>query len=398
MNAFAAYTRTHPTVRLFAALLVLLGGAGPVSAQVTDPGGGIGGTGITGFGVVQKFGSIFVNGREFFFDKATRVTRDGLAIDRKALQLGDVVNVQGRLDPASGRSIAAQVDAELALQGTVQELDAESGTLTVLGQTVHVTHSTLGPGLDQTPLLAQLRRGELVAISGLPRAGGSWSATRIAPAAAGEARFVLRGDVQTIDRELGRLTVAGQELIAPSGVLPAQLKVGNIVRVAGRYEESGLRAEGITAARLPLGPAGRVVEMSGYVQTPPAGGHLVSNGVVLSFSDASRVIGGIAAELKPDVPVAVRGTLQADGSIAVHKIQIDVDPMDVNLPAPEVQVPHAAIGPDPADRAGIEKPDDENPAIDKPEIEKPEIERPSIDLPDVQGPDIQMGPGSQLNQ
>ena len=169
------------------------------------------------------------------------------------------------------------------------------------------------------------------------------------------------------------------------------------------------------------GPTGRVVEMSGYVQTAPAGGHLVSNGVVLSFSDASRVVGGTAADLKPDVPVAVRGTLQADGSIAVHKIQIDVDPMDVNLPAPEVQVPHAAIGREPAGRAGIEKPDDENPeighagteasridrqdgsqaempAVDKPEIERPEIERPSIDLPDVQGPDIQMGPGSQLNQ
>ena len=87
--------------RFTIALLIFLYGVDFATAESTDPGGGIGGTGITGFGVVQKFVSIFVNGREYILDDNTRVTRDGVSVDEKTLHLGDVVSIDGRIDAAA---------------------------------------------------------------------------------------------------------------------------------------------------------------------------------------------------------------------------------------------------------------------------------------------------------
>ncbi len=408
--------RHYHMARLFAVLSFFLFGTHLVSAETTDPGGGIGGTGITGFGVVQKFGSIFVNGREFFLNENTRIARDGAPANEKALHLGDVVRVEGRVDPVSGRSIATRVDAALALQGVVERVDAASGTLTVLGQSVHVTPGTRGEGVYGMPLLDRMRRGEHVAISGLVRSNGSWTATRIAPAATGESGFVLRGLVQKIDPERGRLRVAGQEMIASSGTLSAPLAVGNEVRVVGRYDNSVLRLESVVPARIMLGLTGGVVEMSGYVQALPGAGRLVSNGVELHYSVVSSFIGGTADDLRKDVPVAVRGELQADGSVSVRALLINVEPMRVSLPEFDASAPHGDIGNAPNQKHATDAPERngsemdrpevegnaiaprEKPDIEKPDIEKPDIEKPDIQIPDIQIPDIQGNINSNVNQ
>lgn len=399
--------RCSRAARAFSVLLVFLFGTGSTLAETTDPGGGIGGTGITGFGVVQKFGSIFVNGREYFLNDNTRITRDSTSISEPMLRLGDTVTVEGRIDPATGRSVAMRVDSESALRGAVENVDVPSGTLTVLGQTVHVTSSTLSDVSKNASLLAQIHRGEAVVISGFARADGSWVATRLAPAAAGESRFVLRGEVQNIDREHGRLRIAGQTLIAPPRGLPAQLKAGDIVRVTGHYAKTGLQVESVVAARPLPGPAGRIVEMSGYIQARPSTGRLISNDVVLTYSEASTIAGGTSADLRTDVPIAVRGELQADGTVAVRAMEIGVEPMRVMLPELEVRAPRAGdegrAGHDATEKPSREKPDTEQrgaekreierpdkPEMEKPEIEKPEIERPEIERPMIERPEIEM--------
>ncbi len=411
MNTFR--DRRLYIVRLFALLLVFLG-THSASAKSTDPGGGIGGTGISGFGVVQKFGSIFVNGREYFLDNNTRITHDGVSGSEKLLHLGDVVSVEGRIDPTSGRSVALRVASELTLQGTIEKVDPASSTLTVLGQTVHLTSSTLGDGPENTPLLTQVHRDEHIAISGFVQSGGSWTATRVVRLATADSHFVLRGEVQDIDRERGRLRVSGQELNVRT--LPAQLKVGDIVRVDGEYGKTGRQVESVTAARPMLGPTGRIVEISGYIQARPSTGQLVSNGILIRYSDASTVIGGTPSDLRTDVPVAVRGELQADGSVAVSTLLIDVEPMRVTLPLPELPTPggssdgntsHSAVEKsdreetetdhtsaeqpenNQPDEPEIENPETEKSDIEKPEAEKSDIEKPQIDSPEIEKPEIE---------
>ncbi|MEB8585002.1 hypothetical protein OW714_02850, partial [Acidithiobacillus ferriphilus] len=60
--------------------------------------GGIGGTGITALGVIQRFGSIYVNGQEYVLSPQTRYSVDGAAGTAKDLRLGDRVTVQAAAD------------------------------------------------------------------------------------------------------------------------------------------------------------------------------------------------------------------------------------------------------------------------------------------------------------
>jgi hypothetical protein len=394
--------------RLTVALLIFLYsayGADLVSAESTDPGGGIGGTGITGFGVVQKFGSIFVNGREYILDVNTRVTRDGVSVDNKTLHLGDVVSIDGRIDAVSGRSLAVRVDSETTLQGVVEKVDVSSGTLSVLNQVVRVTPTTLTDDPKEASLLAGIRLGERISVSGLPLSDNSWTATRIAHLSADTLHFVLHGTVQRNEPERGRIRVSGQDLTIPSGKLPMRLAQGDIVRVIGHYENTALQVENVSIAQPKLGLAGQMVEMSGYIQAQPGSGQLVSNNVVLRYSDASSFIGGTVADVHMDAPVVVRGEMQADGAMAVREILVNVEPMRATLPKLDLRPSHEGMGERHGEHGASERPEHEKPDLEKsgtarheihrperpeverPEIHRPEIERPSIELPNIEKPE-----------
>lgn len=391
--------------RLTVALLIFLYGVDFAPAESTDPGGGIGGTGITGFGVVQKFGSIFVNGREYILDGNTRVTRDGVSADEKTLHLGDVVSVEGRIDAVSGHSVAVRVDSETTLQGVVEKVDVSSGTLSVLNQVVRVTPETLTDGSKKASLLAGIRLGEHITVSALPGSDNSWTATRIARVSADVSHFVLRGTVQRSEPERGRLRVSGRDLIIPPGKLPARLAQGDIVRVLGHYGKNTLQVENVSIAQPKFGVAGQMVEMSGYIQAQPESGRLVSNNVALRYSDTSVFIGGSVADVRTDAPVVVRGEMQADGGMAVREILVNVEPMRATLPQLDMRPSHEGMGERHGEhgasaRPEHEKPDvekagaarheigrPERPEIERPEIQRPEIERPSIELPSIEKPE-----------
>ncbi|MBI3778809.1 MAG: hypothetical protein HY274_07855 [Gammaproteobacteria bacterium] len=326
--------------RFLAALMSFISFAHSAQADPTDPGGGIGGTGITGFGVVQKFGSIFVNGREYFLDNRTHVTREDALSDEKMLRLGDVVRVEGRIDPSSGKSMAISVDSHVALQGRVEKVDVTSGTVTMLGQTVRVTSATLGDTPENGALLlTRLHSGTRIAVSGFARSDGSWTATRIDPIVVDDSRFVLRGAVQTTDPGRGQFRIGGQLLTMPAGLLSAQPKMGDVVRIIGHYGDAALQIESVKSDRLMIGAVGQAVEMGGYIQAQPGAGKLVSNGIELKYSDASAFIGGTVADLHKDIPVAVRGELQADGTVFVRALLINVEPMRVSLPELDRRTP-----------------------------------------------------------
>lgn len=380
--------------------LICLGVVFTARAESTDPGGGIGGTGISGYGVVQKFGSIFVNGREFFLDNSTRVTRDGAASDEKALRIGDVVRVEGHVDPSSGKSRALRVDRRVALRGRIEAVNAAAGTVTVLDQTVHVTSATVGHANERGALLlGKLRPHTPIAVSGFVRSDGSWVATRISALAADDSRFVLHGVAQTIDAEHGRFSLGGQILALPP-TLRAPLRLGDTVRVAGHYVGAALRVESVERDRPIKSTVGQTVEMGGYLQTRTSTGNLVSNGIVLKYSSASAFIGGTAADLHKDVPIAVRGELQSDGSVAVREILVNVEPMRAALPEFDgaAQRPerggHAAsetrehdkpeLGKSEAAERELDRPD--KPGLEYPHVEKPEIEHPFIERPEVERP------------
>jgi len=392
--------RTGMAAGLVAMLFVFTADTfGAAGLTEPDPGGGIGGTGITGFGVVQRFGSIFVNGREYLLNSGTHITRDGRVSDVRALRLGQVVAVQGRVDRPGGRSVADSVVIRIVLQGRIDTIDRAGGSFSILGQTVRVSVATFGGASAGDHLeLSKLSPGQVVTVSGLRRADGTWIATRVALVTdTTSGQFLVLGSVSAVDHVRGKLDIDAHTFTVGRGLIAGTVP-GDRVIVTGQYRHGSPVVTDVRRDFMSLGKAGGQVEMSGYVQRRPAPGQLVSNGVILRYSPDAVMIGGTVANLKPGLPIVVRGGLQVDGSIAVREIILNIDPMDVTMPERVPTASGTSSGKLETERDGqrstesngrVPLPEVERPEIEKPEIERPEIEKPEIEYPDTSVP--QMG-------
>ncbi|GEM_PF-1981924 len=384
--------RTGVSLRLLPVLL-LAALAGPLSLGA--PGGGIGGTGITGFGPIQGFGSIFVNGREYFLGPRTRYTVDGHPAGRTALRVGDTVVVRGTGAPGRRTGRAAAVAVRHPLVGPVQALAPDGRGIVVFGQRVRIPAGTPVASAGGDPVT--LRRGDWVAVSALGDGRGRWVATRVAVrhragAAPAGVRAVLEGRV-TAAGPGGVLQVGAQPVRLRGGPMPAR---GAAVRIVGRYRAGVIVAARALPERPDLGGRGRYVEMAGY-PTMSANGTLHSNGVVLR--PVTRLAAPERAELHRDRPLVFAGRIGADGALDLLRVEPPRAPSRPHAErggaehGAQVERPegaHTEGGKPEIERPEIRKPEIEPPEIQRPQIERPQIERPQIERPEIQHPEIEM--------
>ena len=92
---------------------------------------GIGGTGIVG--VIQRFGSIFVNGERVSYAADVPVRINGEAASVKALRIGHVARVLAR-PQANGILTTNRIEAVSEVIGPIES--AQPGEMMVLGQKV----------------------------------------------------------------------------------------------------------------------------------------------------------------------------------------------------------------------------------------------------------------------
>ena len=92
---------------------------------------GIGGTGIVG--VIQRFGSIFVNGERIGYAPDVPVRIDGEAASVKALRIGHVARVVAQRQ-ANGMLTTNRIDAVSEVVGPIESV--KGGEMTVFGQKV----------------------------------------------------------------------------------------------------------------------------------------------------------------------------------------------------------------------------------------------------------------------
>jgi hypothetical protein len=362
--------------------LLLTLAAGPVSMGAPD-GGGIGGTGITGFGPIQGFGSIFVSAREYFLRADTRVTVDGRTAGRRALHVGDIVVVRGTANPARATGWADIVQVRHPLVGRVDAVSAGGAHLTVLGQAVRIPAGV--SVVNGNGRAVALQAGDWVAVSALANARGQWIATRVAlryPAGSvpAGAPAVIEGRVASVGPN-GVLRIGTQavRLEGPAGHGPAP---GARIRVVGRYRDGAILASRVAPARPALGSPGRYVEMEGYAVSRAAGG-LHSNGIVLRPPGGREGAG--RPGIRADRALVFTGRIGPDGSLEIERMEPPH--------APELQRPDAGTGGGERgygshEAHGIERPHVEHPEVERPEIERPEVERPQVEMPQVQRPEI----------
>jgi hypothetical protein len=172
---------------------------------------GIGGTGIVG--VIQRFGSIFVNGERIGYAPDVPVRIDGEAASVKALRIGHVARVVAQRQ-SNGTLTTRRIDAVSEVMGPIESV--KGGEMTVLGQKVVWT------GRE-----SWRRAGAQVAVSGLRRTDGVIVASLVEQRRSATAR--VSGP---LERDRDGLRIGGLRL----GGVDAAL-VGQRVQVEGSIQQ-----------------------------------------------------------------------------------------------------------------------------------------------------------------
>ncbi|HWI11192.1 MAG TPA: DUF5666 domain-containing protein, partial [Burkholderiaceae bacterium] len=282
------------------------------------------GTGSFGSAPVSGFGSIFVGGVEFDDSRAAVFDDDGVALRAGGtpMRLGMITEVEGgavSAGPAGPTAVASAVHIARLAVGPAANVDIAGHTLTVLGQTLQVNGSTVfDPALHGG--LAGLHAGDMVSVHALADAAGRPVATRIEPAASGEA-WRLRGFVSATNAQAKRFTIGTATLdYGTASNIPTDLADQQFVQV-----------------RLAGAGAGGVLQVSSFLPAsaaPPDSASVVTEGVVAALNPGAAFrIGALAVDITGAVvlpgPVAlvagaqaqVEGRLQA-GMLVADKVTV----------------------------------------------------------------------------
>ncbi|MCS3725824.1 DUF5666 domain-containing protein [Bradyrhizobium betae] len=177
---------------------------------------GIGGTGIVG--VIQRFGSIYVNGERITYASDVPVRIDGEAASPKALRVGQLARVVATRR-ADGTLVTRNIAIASEVAGPVESV--KGNELTVLGQKIVASDKE-----------SKLRTGTQVAVYGLRRSDGVIVASLVEPRR--EATERVTG---LVERGPDGLRIGGLRL---NGVDP--LLVGQRVQVEGSASQGAMQA------------------------------------------------------------------------------------------------------------------------------------------------------------
>ena len=308
------------------------GGGGSASAGLSS------GKLTTTQGVITGFGSVFVNGVEYFIGNNTAINVNGVDKPESELQVGMLVTLEGTVSAGGKIGTATTIRYCDLMQGVVTANAVGSdgtGTLTVMGQTVTITADTVFnsqvTGVT-SPQLIQV--GNVVEVSGYASKTGDVTATRIEVKAASQAPgtvIEVKGIISNLDLNkqtftLGGLTVDYSHL--SSADLP------NVALADGLYVEvkSTTLFDGtgpLIASKIELeddgfkghdGHEGEGIEVKGLVTADFANGQFELNGRTVMIDDSTRIENGTTAQLVKGTPVKVHAHYDANGNLVADKI------------------------------------------------------------------------------
>lgn len=306
--------------------LLIAAAACALAACGADQVAGIEGTGapvasgVTSVGPISGFGSVIQGGVEYQTTGAQIQIDDQQATEAQ-LQVGDVVAIQGTVNPDGTTGVATNVSYSAELRGPVTAVDATAGTLTVLGQGVRITDNTLFDDSLQPASIDGIQVGAVIEVSGSSNSAGEIVASRVEPAAAG-ASLQLKGKVQSLDTTAQTFVINGLKVsygnVAPTGTLTGTSTV--LVRGTG-VTNGGLTATALRVLGAPAFTANSNGRFEGLI-TSFTSTAAFSIGSQQITTDSTTVFDLIGATLGADVPVRVRGTFNATGVLAASRVEV----------------------------------------------------------------------------
>ncbi|MCW2086601.1 UNVERIFIED_ORG: hypothetical protein M2193_008776 [Bradyrhizobium japonicum] len=177
---------------------------------------GIGGTGIVG--VIQRFGSIYVNGERITYASDVPVRIDGEAASANSLRIGQLARVVATRR-ADGTLVTRSIAIASEVSGPIEQV--KGNELTVLGQKIVTSGKE-----------SKLHAGAQVAVYGLRRTDGVIVASLVEPRRDAAARVT-----GLVERGPHGLHIGGLRL---NGVDP--LLVGHRVQIEGSANQGAMQA------------------------------------------------------------------------------------------------------------------------------------------------------------
>ena len=285
-------------------------------------GGGVVGTGAVAFGALEGFGSIFVNGIEYFTDGAT-ISIDGQPATEADLRVGMRLRVDGVVFGTGSTGQASVVTYDPDVRGTLEgpvTLNTEGAFFTVGGIGVQADDATVTDGVLAA---AQLAAGDRVEVSGLrDEASGIFRALRI-QRLDNAAGTILTGSASGI---AGNSFTVGDVTVSFDGTVTGDASAvadGMVVRVKALGDPVGgfLVASEVRVVDGNMGvPAGTSVTAEGVVSGLTASSFRVG-AILVTYDATTRFRNGTLADLANGDVVEVEGVSAADGSVAAVKVK-----------------------------------------------------------------------------
>ena len=315
------------TAGLVTTLVACGGGGGGSSAGV-----GTGGTGSFAVGTISGFGSIIVNGVRYDDSSATVLDDDDSSSSTSSLSIGQVVEIRGSVNSDGVTGTASSISYYSALKGPVTAVNAGAGTVTVFGQVVNVTPTTL---FEDVSGLAALAVGNVVEVYGLPAAGGAITATRIEREAltidsfSGDYRIrgVVSGLVATSP---GQRFSVGTVTVQTDNATQIEGTILNDAFVRVRLDKTAIAANTYTAKRVKVKNRvyesgvnkaevqGLISEFTSSSAPFKVNGYPVELGTSVTYED------GAVGNLANDVRIEAKGVV-TNGVLVISKVEFDDD-------------------------------------------------------------------------
>jgi hypothetical protein len=317
------------TVVAVSLALAACGGSGSLTA----------GSSTTTQGVITGFGSVFVNGVEYDTGNSTTIDMEGVDSPESALKVGMLVTLQGAVNADGKTGIATAIKYANQMEGVVNANTVaanETGTLTVMGETVNVTPDTIFEskvaGIT-SPNLIQL--GNIAEVSGYASSTGVVTATRIevkaAALAAGEV-IELKGTISGLDTA-NKSFMLGSVTVDYSGVTPADLP--NVALADDQYVEVKTTTTyagtgNLIAASIELtddgvkghdGQEGEDLEVKGMVTADFTNSKFELNGRSVTVDANTEFDHGDTTQLLTGTKVKVETHFDANGNLVADSVE-----------------------------------------------------------------------------
>jgi hypothetical protein len=319
------------------------GGAGGGGLGVAD--GGIRGTGSS-VGPVSGFGSVFVNGVEFFTDDIPNravESNDGISTESD-LSEGMILRVEGAWQE-DGQGTAEKLRYDDTLRGPINQLAPDpSGagefvTVTVMGQQVRVDRQTVVRGITFASLLGGTGIDQHVRVSAWRQADGSYRAGYIGTISRNLTDIELEGTVSAIDTDLNQLTIGTitveydeDNVVFGSGLTETELSSATALEVEGSLIGSVLTAVSIDRddARRFAREDSDDIELTAAIDASYSAldvgdrpGEFTMGGLTIRVTATTELESGLSlSDLNTDLLVQVEGNFISDTIVEAKQIEL----------------------------------------------------------------------------